>query len=212
MTILGRTWHINCSSYEVDKMSLAGTCSPAEDIVAQKYLISRRVIMAVEQRQARSLLLHGVIGGIIAGIVFAMFEMVVAMMMGDSFFAPLRMIGSMVLGTEALMPTYPLLTAAMVGLIVHMILSAIYGAIFVYLLAYTDQLVGSTGLLLLYGSLFGLALWIVNFLIIAPFVWPQFTMVDQFWMGFVAHTFFFGTVLGGYVAAARPGGVTTAAR
>ncbi len=163
--------------------------------------------MAFEQRQAGSLVLHGIIGGIIAGIVFAMFEMAVAMIMGDSFFAPLRMIGSMVLGTEALSPTYPLFTAAMVGLIVHMILSALYGVIFVYLLAYTNQLASSTGLLLLYGSLFGLALWIVNFLIIAPFVWPQFTMVDQFWMGFVAHTFFFGTVLGGYIAAARPSGV-----
>lgn len=67
-------------------------------------------------------------------------------------------------------------------------------------------------LLLLYGSLFGLALWIVNFLIIAPIVCPQFTMVDQFWMGFVAHTFFFGTVLGGYIVAVRPGEAPTTAR
>ncbi|MBI2953735.1 MAG: hypothetical protein HYY30_05435 [Chloroflexi bacterium] len=167
--------------------------------------------MAVEQRQTGSLLLHGVVGGIIAGLVFALFEMVVAMVMGISFFDPLRLIGSMVLGVEALDPTYPLATAAIVGAVIHLILSAIYGVIFVYLLAYTSQLTSSTGLLLLYGSLFGLALWIVNFLIIAPFVWPQFTMVDQFWMGFVAHTFFFGTVLGGYFAAVRPGGVTTAA-
>ncbi|MBI4320837.1 MAG: hypothetical protein HY675_20280 [Chloroflexi bacterium] len=168
--------------------------------------------MAVEQRQAGSLLLHGVIGGVIAGIVFAMFEMVVAMVMGGSFFDPLRMIGSMALGSGALLPTYPLATAAIVGLVMHMMLSAIYGVIFVYLLAYTNQLAGSTSLLLLYGSLVGLGLWIVNFLIIAPFVWPQFTMVNQFWMGFVAHTFFYGTVIGGYIAAVRPGEVGTPAR
>ncbi len=37
---------------------------------------------------------HGIIGGIVAGIVFAMFEMVVAaaMMGADAFFMPLRMI------------------------------------------------------------------------------------------------------------------------
>lgn len=93
----------------------------------------------------------------------------------------------------------------MVGLIIHMILSAIYGVIFVYLLFYARHLTTSTGLLLVYGSLFGLVLWVINFLVIAPIAFPQFTQVDQFWNGFLAHTFFYGTVLGAYVAMVRPG-------
>src|ERR687897_37078 len=40
----------------------------------------------------------GLGGGIIAGIVFAMFEMIVAAIMGDGFFAALMMIGAIVLG------------------------------------------------------------------------------------------------------------------
>lgn len=161
--------------------------------------------MAIERRQTGPLVLHGIVGGIVAGIIFAMAEMVMAVLMGGDFFGPLRMIGSIALGIGALSPTYPLGSAFVVGVVVHMILSAIYGVVFVYLLAFANQLGTSAGLLLLYGSIFGLALWILNFLIIAPIAWPQFTMVDQFWMGFVAHTFFFGTVLGGYVAATRPG-------
>jgi hypothetical protein len=49
---------------------------------------------------------HGIIGGILAGIVFAMFEMVMAVVqMGpDAFFMPLRMIGGMALGAQALDP------------------------------------------------------------------------------------------------------------
>ncbi len=127
------------------------------------------------------------------------------MVMGGAFADPLRLISSMVLGVDALSPTFPVVTATVVGIIVHMVLSAIFGVIFFYLLALFNQLDSPASLLLLYGSLFGLALWIVNFLIIAPIVFPQFTLVDQFWNGFVAHTFFYGTVIGGYAASVLPG-------
>lgn len=168
--------------------------------------------MATERRSNEQLLLHGAVGGILAGVVFILAEMLISAAMGGPFFGPLRMIGSIVLGPQALAGTFPLATAALVGLVVHLVLSAIYGVIFVYLLAYIRQLDASTGLLLLYGALLGFALWVINFLIVAPVAFPQFTMVDQFWMGFVPHTIFFGAVLGGYVAAVRPGRVERPAR
>ena len=126
--------------------------------------------------------------------------MLMNVILGEPFLGPLRLISSIVLGTEALQPSYPIVTAGLVGLIVHMILSMIYGLIFVYILKWIGQLHVSTGLLLLYGSLFGLLLWLVNFMVIAPAAFPQFTQVNQLWNGFVAHTFFYGTVLGAYVA------------
>ncbi|MBI4319476.1 MAG: hypothetical protein HY675_13390 [Chloroflexi bacterium] len=157
--------------------------------------------MAIERRSSSDLLVHGIIGGIVAGIVFAIFEMAAAATMGLSFFDPVRLIASLAIGTQALSPAFPLATAVITGLVVHLVLSAVYGVIFVYLLALTNQISTSVGLLLLFGTIFGLALWVVNFLIIAPIFWPQFTMVDQFWNGFVAHTFFYGTVIGWYVSA-----------
>ena len=168
--------------------------------------------MAIERRSNQQLLLHGVVGGVLAGVVFMLAEMLISAAMGGPVFGPLRMIGSIVLGAQALAATFPLATAALVGLIVHLVLSAIYGVIFVYLVAYTRQMDASTGMLLLYGALFGFALWVINFLIVAPIAFPQFTMVDQFWMGFVPHTIFFGAVLGGYVAVVRPGRVERPAR
>lgn len=162
--------------------------------------------MAVQRQATGKLLQHGIVGGIVAGIVFAIVDMILAVvLMGAPFVAPLQMIGAIVLGPQAMDLTYPLGTAVITGALVHLVLSSIFGVIFVYLLAFTRQLNASTGVLLLYGSLFGLALWVVNFLIIAPIAFPWFAMIDQFWFGFVAHTFFFGTVLGGYVAAVRPG-------
>ncbi len=54
-----------------------------------------------------------------AGIIFAMADMVMAVVvMGASFFAPLRMIGAMVLGPGALEASYPLAQAAGVGIAV----------------------------------------------------------------------------------------------
>jgi hypothetical protein len=83
---------------------------------------------------------HGAIGGLIAGIVFAMFEMIVAaLMMGmDAFWMPMRMIGAIVLGQAALDPSYSLATAGLVGIVVHMMLSVIYGVIFGAVVAQSD--------------------------------------------------------------------------
>jgi hypothetical protein len=76
----------------------------------------------------------------------------------------------------------------------------IYSVVFVYLLSWLRQLHATTVLHLIYGAIYGLALWVLNFLIIAPVAFPQFTNANQFWNGFVAHTFFFGAVLGLYVS------------
>ena len=75
-------------------------------------------------------LLHGAIGGIVAGIIFAMFEMIVtASMMGpDAFFMPLRMIGAIALGKAALEPAYSLWSAGLAGVVVHMVLSNLAGS------------------------------------------------------------------------------------
>ncbi|MCI0485850.1 MAG: DUF1440 domain-containing protein [Blastocatellia bacterium] len=151
-----------------------------------------------------AILMHGMLLGIIAGLIFAMAEMMINALLGKSFLDPLRLIGSMGLSTRALDPDYSFVAAGAVGLIIHLILSAIYGVIFVGMIGLTGQLNASSRAMLIYGWLFGLALWIVNFMIIAPAAFRQFTEVDQLWNGLVAHTFFFGTVLGALTAVSRP--------
>jgi uncharacterized membrane protein YagU involved in acid resistance len=158
----------------------------------------------IDQKPKANLFWQGIAGGIISGIIFAMAEMILNVLMGKPFFGPLKLISSIVLGQPALAPTYPLISAAVVGLIVHMIMSMMFGLVFIFLLAAVRQVQASTGRLLVYGWLFGLALWVVDFLILAPLLFPQFTTVNQLWNGFVAHTFFFGAMLGGYVSIVNP--------
>jgi len=147
---------------------------------------------------------HGLIGGIVAGIVFAMFEMATAAILDgpDAFFMPLRMIGGIVLGERALEPTSSLVTAGGAGLIVHMVLSAAFGMGVAGLARSIPMLASSAVSLIAWASVAGLGLWLVNFYVIAPIVgWNWFPEGTNPIVQFVAHTFFYGSVLGIYLNA-----------
>ncbi len=157
----------------------------------------------VAQRQPRAdvgdWIKYGALGGLIAGIVFAMFEMIMAAVLdgSDAFFMPLRMIGATVLGQDALMPSYALVKAASAGVIVHMVLSVFFGVVFGLAAAALPALTRTRGTLLVAASLYGLLLWLVNFYVIARIAgWPWFPDQTNLAVQFVAHTFLFGTVLG----------------
>lgn len=152
----------------------------------------------------------GLIGGIIGGIAFAMFEMIMAVVLNgaDAFFMPLRMIGAIGLGTSALDPATSLVTAGGAGLLIHMALSMIYGVSIAAALAIVRPLSRSTASILVVASLAGLALWVVNFFGFAPiFGWNWFPDTQNVAVQFVAHTFLFGTVVGLVIdrLAFRPG-------
>jgi hypothetical protein len=141
--------------------------------------------------------LAGVIMGIIAGIIFAMFEMIVAAIMGQGFWTPMMMIGAIGLGKGALppQPSIGLATVAPVGLVIHMVLSMMFGVVFGAVASAIGALRRSRWALIGAATVFGFALWIVNFYIIAPIAFPWFAMANPV-VQFFAHTFFFGTALG----------------
>jgi uncharacterized membrane protein YagU involved in acid resistance len=142
--------------------------------------------------------------GILAGIVFMVFEMVVAGIMESNPFAPPRMISAIALGDEALpmMPMIGLAAALPVAMIIHFILSAIYGGIFGAIAASIRALHTNRWVLIGAATAFGLLLWLVNFYVIAPVLFPWFLMASPV-VQFLAHTFFYGTALGLLLAAAR---------
>ncbi|MGE3912563.1 MAG: hypothetical protein AB7K36_24595 [Chloroflexota bacterium] len=150
---------------------------------------------------------QGIIGGVVAGIIFAMFEMITAaLLMGaPAFWMPLRMIGAIVLGPDALEASYPLVTAGLTGVVVHMVLSMMFGAAFGLLVANVPSLARSTGAIVIGATAFGFLLWVVNFYVLAPiFGWDWFPTQTNPIQQFVAHTFFFGSVLGFYLARMKP--------
>ena len=139
---------------------------------------------------------QGAVAGVVAGVVFAAFEMVVsAIMMGlPAFWTPLRMIGAIALGSQALDPGYSLVAAGLAGLAVHVVIAAIYGAVFAAVaggLRSGPAMIGAA-------SVYGFALWLLNFYVIVPAAFPWFGDANPM-VQFIAHAFFFGSVLGVYL-------------
>ncbi len=140
---------------------------------------------------------HGAIAGLVAGLVFALFEIVLALatQSAPAFFVPLRMIGAVLLGPEP-SPSFSLLNPGSAGLTIHIALSAVYGGMFGAITALLpNTAVQRTPGLLIAGSLFGLALWLANFYVIAPAVFPEFSAPAPLTQ-LVAHTVCFGAALG----------------
>jgi hypothetical protein len=136
---------------------------------------------------------EGITAGLIAGVIFAMMEIVGAVLMGDPALMPVRMFASVVLGQGAM--EGPLGTALLVGTIAHLALSAVFGIIYGLLAArVSDTTRTSFGRQAAIGILFGLAVWFVNFQIIARVLYPWFLGAPQFLQA-VMHGLFFGLPL-----------------
>lgn len=148
---------------------------------------------------AAATLRAGLVGGAIAGVVFAMFEMMAAALLNgpDAFFMPLRMIGGIGLGMSAMDPSTSLLTAGAAGLVIHMAISMMYGAAVALVANAIPALRRTAGALVAFASVAGFALWVVNFLVLArAFGWSWFPDGQNVAVQVMAHTVMFGTVLG----------------
>jgi len=167
----------------------------------------------VEVRQPGALLRAGLLAGATAAVTLGIAEIAFTLMLGGTLADPFRRVSSVALGPAAFAPDFPLALVLLTGAAVHVGLSLIFGLIFVWLAALAYQLSARAPLLLLYGVLFGLALWELNILtvlpLVRPAVAPQFGLADQIWNGIVAYAVFYGLVLGAYVAITRPGVVGT---
>jgi hypothetical protein len=110
-------------------------------------------------------------------------------------------------------PDFAVWIPLLVGAAAHLVLSVLFGLVFVFLVAGAYQLAARVPLLLIYGVLYGLGLWELNVLTVLHLLFPQlaplFGLANQIWNGIVAYAIFYGLVLGAYVAVARPGVVAS---
>lgn len=114
----------------------------------------------------------GAIGGLVAGVVFGALNMWFASSMGMPADMPLQMIATIVQGEGAIADgsANPIL-----GLAVHMMLSAAFGVT----LAVLVSRVRSDAVRAFVGLLFGVALYLVNFLVISPITFAVFQDANQ---------------------------------
>ena len=145
---------------------------------------------------------EGALSGVGAGAIFGLAQTVAAVAMGSSAILPWRLFSSVVLGSGALVETAPAV-ALVVGVLVHLILSAAFGALYGYLLERLpverrENLTTQA----MWGMGFAFVLWLVNFQLIARVLYPWFLETHQ-GLQFLLHAAFFGLPLGLLFAAAE---------
>jgi len=131
-------------------------------------------------------LLRGAVGGVLAGLVFAGVTMWFADSTGGKPDMPLRMISTIVKGDTAMAAGS---TSPALGAVVHVVLSALFGMVF----ALAVPRFRTNGTVALAGTVYGLLLYLVNFLVLSPLVFSIFRNANQPFEVF-AHMVF-GTLL-----------------
>jgi hypothetical protein len=141
----------------------------------------------------RKAALEGVGFGLVAGMIFALVQIAVAGR-GEAPLLPLRMSASVLLGRAALDST-SVGVATLVGLGVHLGLSALFGLAYGLIdghrrrepeRSWTRQAA--------LGSFYGLVLWLIDFQVVGRLTHPWFLAVPQLGQAMM-HSFFFGVPL-----------------
>ncbi|MFH5822902.1 hypothetical protein [Georgenia sp. AZ-5] len=127
---------------------------------------------AATRNRALGLAVRGAVGGIVAGIVFGAVNMWYAASTGMPAEMPLQMIATIVQGEESLAAGT---ASAPLGLVVHMVLSMAFGVT----LALLVLRLPSDAMRAMVGLVFGVALYLVNFLVISPLAFPVFQEANQ---------------------------------
>ncbi len=141
----------------------------------------------------------GVWAGLIAGAVFMMLEMfMVWALKGESPWGPPHMMAAMILGKGVLPAegTYAPFDMGimMTAMMVHIPTSIVFGLIGAWIVHRFDL-----SLALLIGAVYGWAIYILNFLIVAPVMFPWFGMARG-GISIFAHVVFGAVLTGSYIA------------
>jgi uncharacterized membrane protein YagU involved in acid resistance len=131
-------------------------------------------------------LVRGAVGGVAAGMVFVAVTMWFADSTGGTADMPLRMISTIVKGDAAMAAGT---TSPALGVAVHLALSALFGMVF----ALVVPRLRTNGTVAVAGTAYGLLLYVVNFLLLAPLAFTTFQAANQPFEVF-AHLVF-GTLL-----------------
>jgi hypothetical protein len=140
----------------------------------------------------------GALAGVLAGLVFALFQVIMsAAGLGTPLSGLIVMVEGVTFGSGSGSISAPAIAAPEIAIagLTHLVLSAIYGAVFGAVASKVHALRNDKKALIGAATVFGLLIWIVNFFVIAPVAFPWFAQTNGV-VQFFAHTLFYGTVLG----------------
>jgi len=144
----------------------------------------------------------GILAGVGAGTTFALFMMVMDAVLGNGFLDWLRQSAAIALGSSVVLSARSQPSVLIVGFIVHVSLAALYGTIFAVAARYITFLRRD---LIIATTVFGLGIWIMNFYVFSPWLFPWFDDSPDI-LQFISHTVFYGMPLGAILLEFTPSG------
>lgn len=163
----------------------------------------------VERRDVDTVVVHGALAGLLAGLALGVSSVVASLVLQGSALLPFEFAAAFIVGPSAFGSGLPAPTAILLGLAIHFSLSAVFGIVFVGALSLSYQLSARAWLLIIYGALFGFAVWEIDFLAGVPALFPflagRLDLSTQIWNGIVSYVLIYGPILGLYVTRVRPG-------
>lgn len=120
----------------------------------------------------------GAFGGAAAGIVYLMVEQVLAVLRGRPAEEPFRLFASVILGERALAPSFSASHAVLIGSLVALVASTVFGLAFAVLTCRHPGLAATVGTLIIAGGTYGGGLWMLCFYVLGILFWPWLTETD----------------------------------
>jgi uncharacterized membrane protein YagU involved in acid resistance len=115
---------------------------------------------------------RGILAGVVGGAIFAVITMWFTASTGAGAVTPLKMIATILQGDDA----FPRDASSILGATLHMVLSVAYGIVFAVVVA---AIRASAGVIALLGLLYGAAIFVVNFLVLAPLWFTTFQAANK---------------------------------
>jgi hypothetical protein len=152
--------------------------------------------ISTKEDDKRRIIVEGIGFGVMGGVIFGVLQMTGAALMKSSPLLPLHMSASVALGKAALDDAYSLSTILIAGAMVHVVLSAMFGALYGGLMTQRSRS-ASTSFLheSALGMLYGLMIWAFNFYLVAAAFFPWCSTSSPLYQAFM-HAAFFGLPLG----------------
>ncbi len=150
--------------------------------------------MATTVLSPRGRFTPGATGGILGGLVMALFSMSVSFLQGPGLWMPVKLIGGFVMDQRAINQVGFDLTPIATGLVIHFIVSAVLGGLFSLLTARLPDVT-----ITLYGVVYALLVWFVGLFFVLPIVDPLLVNGTNPVLFGVSHIIY-GVILGGWVS------------
>ena len=143
----------------------------------------------------------GAIAGLVGGVTMAVVGAILAIAMGADLWKAPKLIATFVLGLSATAGTGFVVLPVIIGSLIHLALSALFGVLYGVLSCRIWKMPLDYGAPVVFGFVYGLAIWLVAYFVVLPVVNPL--LLEIYAPSFLIQNMVYGMILGMTYAAFR---------